>query len=157
MAIEAGIIDILSQNKNSIFGDWDYISHQVIASPFKPIDYMDKMDIFGYEFIPNLDTVSKYLLIKIKKDTAKKEAIDQMMKYIDWINKEYAYRDYSMIEAFLVAYNFTEDVIRYKKEICIRNFIKGRRPAISETWKNVRLIKYSFDNKNHNLTFKEIK
>ena len=49
MAIEAGLIHQFSINDPhtcDLFGEWDYLSHQVIASPFKPIDYMDKMDLF---------------------------------------------------------------------------------------------------------------
>ena len=49
MAIEAGLIHQLSikdPQTCEIFGTWDYLSHQFIASPFKPIDYMDKMDLF---------------------------------------------------------------------------------------------------------------
>ncbi|MED5100591.1 hypothetical protein SFC57_06895 [Niallia circulans] len=60
MAIEAHIADIITNKKDSVFGKWDFISHQVIASPFKPIDYMDKMDIFGYGNIAGFDTISKY-------------------------------------------------------------------------------------------------
>ena len=54
MAIEAGILyQLASSDKHTTdtFGNWDYISHQVVASPFKPIDYMDKMDLFGYSYI----------------------------------------------------------------------------------------------------------
>ncbi len=54
MAIEAGLLYQLSNDHNPtelIFGRWDYLSHQVIALPFKPIDYMDKMDVFGYSYI----------------------------------------------------------------------------------------------------------
>jgi hypothetical protein len=156
MALEAGIIDFLSNNKNSIFGAWDYLSHQVIASPFKPIDYMDKMDIFGYKFIQNFDTISKFLLIEIKKDKANVEAIDQIMKYVDWVNQEYSFGDYSMINAFVVAYNFPEEVVEYRNKVCKRNYIKGRRPAVSDEWSNVRLISYSFDNNEKKLKFKEI-
>lgn len=157
MAIEAGIIDIISNTVHSIFGKWDYVSHQVIASPFKPIDYMDKMDIFGYKFIPGFNTISKYLLVEIKKDKGTKDAIDQIMKYVDWINQEYASNDYSMIEAFLVAYDFPQEVIDYKNNVCIRNFTKGRRPTVSDTWTNIKLIKYSFNYTNNELKFQEIK
>jgi len=48
MAVEASLIYQLSnmfQETLNIFGNWDYLSHQVIASPFKPIDYMDKKSI----------------------------------------------------------------------------------------------------------------
>ncbi|WP_175578061.1 hypothetical protein [Indiicoccus explosivorum] len=156
MAIEAALIDVLSAEDDTVFGKWDYISHQVIASPFKPIDYMDKMDIFGYRFIPSFDTISRYLLIEIKKDSATLDAIEQLMKYVDWINQEYSHGDYSMICAFLVAYDFPEEVISYRRGFCERNYIKGRRPAITAKWRNVRLIKYSFNRTTEKLEFTEV-
>lgn len=68
MAIEAGLIDYIKKNSSGIFGRWDYLSHQVVASPFKPVDYMDKMDVFGYRFIEGYkSTISKYLVVEIKK------------------------------------------------------------------------------------------
>lgn len=146
MAIEAALMEILSNEKDSIFGSWDYISHQVVASPFKPIDYMDKMDMFGFRYIKGFETISKYLTIEIKKDAAKKDVIDQVMKYVDWINEEYAYGDYGMIEAFIVAHDFSNEVINYRNSVCIRNYTKGRRPTIAGVWKNVRLIKYKYEN-----------
>lgn len=153
MAIECSIIDIISSQSKSIFGEWDYVSHQVIASPFKPIDYMDKMDIFGYRYIAGFDTISKYLLIEIKTEKATIESIDQIMKYVDWINQEYSFGDYSMIEAFLVAYDFPEDIIEYRNRTCIRNFTRGRRPTVSETWTNVKLVKYRYNSVNGSLDF----
>lgn len=93
MAIEVGVVSSIVNDPGTIFGSWDYVSHQVIASPFKAIDYMGKMDVFGYRYIKNYDTVSKYLLIEIKKDSATIEVIDQLMKYNDWINQEYANGD----------------------------------------------------------------
>lgn len=155
MAIEAALIDVISNKKCNIFGEWDYISHQVIASPFKPIDYMDKMDLFGVRYIKGFDTISKYLTIEIKKDKANVEAIDQIMKYVDWINEEYAFGDYGMIQAFVVAYDFLEDVVKYRDSVCIRNYTKGRRPTISSMWNYVRLIKYRFEG--NKLNFYEVK
>ncbi|MBV4446409.1 hypothetical protein KM799_07305 [Clostridium tyrobutyricum] len=156
MAIETYIIDIISNRQNSIFGRWDYVSHQVIASPFKAIEYMDKMDVFGYKYIKGFNTISKYLVIELKKDTAKKDAIDQIMKYVDWINQEYAYGDYSMIQAFIVAYDFPQDVIDYRNSVCIRNYIRGRRPVNPDKWSYVKLIKYAYDEKSKNLILREI-
>lgn len=78
------------------------------------------------------------------------------MKYVDWINQEYSYGDYSMIEAFIVAYDFPKDVIEYKNQICIRNYIRGRRPVMSETWTNIKLIKYSYDEDEEKLCFEEV-
>ena len=41
MAIEAALCEILSGDNSTPMGKWDYISHQVVASPFKAIEYMD--------------------------------------------------------------------------------------------------------------------
>jgi hypothetical protein len=146
MAIEAALCELLIRNNNTPFGRWDYISHQVVASPFKAIDYMDKMDIFGYRYIEGYPTRSKYLVTEIKKDTAGTEAIDQIMKYVDWIQEEYAYGDYSMIEAYIVAADFPPEVIEKRNQECIRNFTKGYRPTVSCTWSNVKLVKYFYEN-----------
>ncbi|OHW61262.1 hypothetical protein EUAN_23860 [Andreesenia angusta] len=156
MAIEVAVMDMLSRCKESIFGRWDYVSHQVAASPFKPIDYMDKMDVFGYRKIEGFGTISKYLTIEIKKDAAKKDVINQTMKYVDWINQEYAYGDYSMIEAFILASDFPEHVVKYRDEVCARNYMKGRRPAISETWTNLKLIKYKYNELTGMLDFEQL-
>jgi hypothetical protein len=156
MAIEAGVVDYIKNTPNGVFGKWDYLSHQVVASPFKPVDYMDKMDVFGYRFIPSYSTVSKYLTIEIKKDVADIEVINQLMKYVDWINQEYSFGDYSMIEAFIVAQDFPYDVVKLKEEIGKRTFIKGRRPAITMNWSNLRLIKYAYNNQDKTLEFNEL-
>lgn len=59
-----------------------------------------------------------------------------------------------MIQAYLLAYDFDEEIINYKNKICIRNYIKGRRPVISGAWSNVRLIKYKYTRKD--LIFEEV-
>ena len=144
MAIEAALCDMLGKDNNTLFGKWDYVSHQVAASPFKPIDYMDKMDVFGYRYIDGFKTISKYLVIEIKKDAATDDVIDQIMKYVDWINQEYAHGDYSMIEAYVVAADFPASVIKKRNAQCERNFTKGYRPTQACTWQNCKLVKYEF-------------
>lgn len=154
MAIEAALCELLSKKSDTLFGHWDYISHQVIASPFKAIDYMDKMDIFGYRYIKGYDTISKYMVIEIKKDAAQRDVIDQIMKYVDWIQSEYTHGDYSMIEAYVVAEDFSKEIIEYKNERCVRYFTKGFRLSIPCIWRNIKLIQYEY--KNQELVYKEI-
>lgn len=154
MAIEAALCELLIKENDTPFGKWDYISHQVVASPFKPIDYMDKIDIFGYRYIPGYSTISKYLVIENKCEAAKEEVIGQVMKYVDWVNSEYAHGDYSMIEAYIVAADFSEDIIKLRNEICQRTYLSSLRPAVTAVWTNLKLIKYEYiDNK---LIFTEV-
>ena len=157
MAVETGLIHQLSikdPETLKIFGIWDYLSHQVIASPFKPIDYMDKMDLFGYSYIPgHLPTKSRVLVGEIKKDLAIKEDIDQLLKYVDWVKDEYCYGDYSMIDAFLVTYGYPDDVIQHKQKVGSRQYTIGVRPAQSLEWSKVKLVSYSFQPQLGNLAF----
>lgn len=155
MAIEASLCDILSHNNIGSFGHWDYVSHQVIASPFKPIDYMDKMDIFGYRLIPGFPTISKYLIIEIKKESADIDTIGQLMKYVDFVTNEYAHGDYSMVEAFIVAYDFDEDTRQACKDKAVRNYISGYRPVTAEEWHAIHLVKYRY--KDNGFLFDELK
>lgn len=156
MAIEAALCSKLSHEDLPIFGGkWDYISHQVVASPFKPIDYMDKMDIFGYRYIKGYSTISKYIIVEIKKDAATPEVVDQIMKYVDWVTVEYAHGDYSMIEAYVVASDFSKDVLAEKDKDAIRGYVRGYRPAESCLWKNLKLVKYIY--RENELLFEEVK
>ena len=157
MAVEAALIYQLSIQDNqtlTIFGNWDYLSHQVIASPFKPIDYMDKMDVFGYRYIINQKpTISHYLVIEIKKGQVTSDDLIQLMKYVDWVKNEYAFSDYSMIEAFMIGYSFTHDALASFSNIIERKYIQGARPSIPSEWNNVKLVTYAFNEGNNLLEF----
>jgi hypothetical protein len=157
MAIEAGLLyqlAIRETNTVGIFGEWDYLSHQVVASPFKPIDYMDKMDVFGYSYLPGFNrTKSRFLICEIKKDNATVRDVDQLMKYVDWVKDEYTYGDYSMLYAFLVAYDFPHDVVAHTQREGERKYTIGRRPASSATWSNIKLVRYRFNPANGFLQF----
>lgn len=160
MAIEAALCELLLHNNEPPFGKWDYISHQVVASPLKAVQYMDKMDIFGYKFIPGYITKSKYIVIEIKKDVAiveegKTDAVEQIMKYVDWIQSEYAFGDYSMIEAYIVAGGFSQELIEKKNRECIRYYTKGYRPSLPCVWSTVKLIQYEYNMETGYLDFIE--
>lgn len=155
MALEAALCEILLTEDRLPFGKWDYISHQVPASPFKPIDYMDKMDVFGYRYIPGYDVKSRYLIAELKKDIASVGIVEQIMKYVDWVSNEYANKDYSMIEAFIIASDFGDDVIYAVRNHCVRNFTKGFRPTQFCIWNNLKMVKYSV--KNGDVSFEVVK
>ena len=149
MAIEAGIAHQLATqdaDSCSVFGTWDYVSHQVVASPFKPVDYMDKMDLFGYAYIPGFKpTRSRFLVCEIKRDAARLEDIDQLMKYVDWVRDEYCFGDYAMIRAFFVAYEFDPNAVEHKRIVGARKYTVGVRPARSLEWNAVKLVRYAFN------------
>ncbi|MHC5247509.1 hypothetical protein [Enterococcus sp. LJL90] len=146
MGLECAMISYLMENHQS-FGKWDYLSHQVVASPFKPIDYMDKIDIFGYKQVPNYKTINGYLVMELKKEKAGKEVVDQIMKYVDWVNDEYSHGDFDMIEAFIIANTFENDIFEYINEVGVRSYSKNK-PAINKIWRNLRVFKYEIEEDN---------
>ncbi len=157
MAIEAAFLYQLANTHKAtteIFGEWDYVSHQVIASPFKPIDYMDKIDVFGYAYIPNhRPTKSRYLIAELKKDGANVEDVEQAMKYVDWVREEYCHNDYSMIQAYLVCHSFPDKVIEAQRRTAKRQYTMGRRPIRSLEWANLKLVQYRYNTAERLLEF----
>ncbi|HSU53879.1 MAG TPA: hypothetical protein VLT36_07480, partial [Candidatus Dormibacteraeota bacterium] len=160
MAVEAGLLFQLSNRQPataSVFGTYDYLHHQVVASPFKPVDYIDKMDVFGYSYVPGFEpTKSRFLVGEVKKDEGLLQDLEQLMKYVDWVKEEYASGDYSMIRAFLVAYDFEAEAIERLHEVASRRYVIGRRPAVSREWKDLKLVRYRYDSSAKRLVFSVI-
>ena len=46
------------------------------------------------------------MIIELKKDTATCETINQISNYVDYVCKNYAYGDYSLIEAYILVVKF---------------------------------------------------
>lgn len=158
MAIEAAVINQISKQDDETIktlGKWDFLNHQVVASPFKPIDYMDKIDVFGYKKIEGFETISKFLVMEIKKFDVLKEDLNQLLKYVDWVAHNYASNKYGMIEAILLGYKFEHGILDELKNI-ERNYMSEYRPPKFEIWRNIKLIKYSCDKENGKLTFEKI-
>ena len=152
MALEASVVYDLCHDRFDILGHWDYISHQVIASPFKPIDYMDKIDVFAARYLIDTDIPCKYLVAELKKDNAGKDTIDQVLKYIDWVCGEYTYGNYDAIQACIIAADFDPDIFDYFRSVAKRFFTVGSHPAINKIWTDLKLIKYSSENGQINYT-----
>jgi hypothetical protein len=142
---------------NIFSGPWNYIANQVSASPYKPITYMDKIDIFGikekpvYPFASPI--ASEYLIIEVKKDfitsveNMEINPIGQLMKYVDWVAANTAGGDYNLIKAYLIANGFSQNIINLTKEIGKRQFVLPRRPYLSGLWQNIHLVSYIINNK----------
>lgn len=149
MLVELAMLYLLNtgdKNAVKVFGSWDYLSHQVGASPFKPIAYMDRIDVFGYAYIKNYrPTIERFLVVEIKADIATQTDINQLMKYVDWVKNEYADNDYEPVKAFLVANEFSGGIDVDVEHAILRNYTIGNRPTKSASWTNVKLVKYSVD------------
>lgn len=159
MAVEAGLVEALSigtKDATSAFGSWTFVTHQVAASPFKPIIYMDRIDVFGHREFEPFGTIGAYLVVEIKAKTAGGSDVDQLMKYVDWTASQYCGGDYSMIRAFLVAFDFEDDAADTIESHAQRGFTVGARPVVSRSWKDVGLVKYRFDNVARRLRFSRL-
>ena len=148
MLLEVGLLHQLSSHNmetEAIFGSWDYLSHQVAASPMKPIRWMDRIDVFAFRYIKgHVPIVESYGIVELKKDTVTGNDIQQVMKYVDWVNREYGTGDYSLIEAFLVGRDFDETSMREYAGTAERKYTIGR-PARSEKWRNLKFVRYCVD------------
>lgn len=156
MAIEAGLLHDLNVNSKGavrIFGSWDYLSHQVHASPFKPVDYMDKIDVFGYRRQRPFNTIGRYLVAEIKKDDANEDDVRQLLKYVDWVSQTYCSGDYSMIEAFLIANRFDSDALEAAASEAVRWYTVWSRPVQSRKWRQWKLVSYKYVSEENRLAY----
>lgn len=144
MALEAAVVYDLCHSRIPELGCWDYVSHQVIASPFKPIDYMDKIDVLAMKYLPDTKIPCKYLVVELKKDSADNDTIDQVLKYVDWVCSEYAYGDYELIEACIIAAEYPDDIDTYYRDVVQRYYTLGSHPVRNKQWNELTLLKYIY-------------
>lgn len=149
MLIESALLQYLTRDTADVFGHWDHVTHQLIASPFKPLKYIDKIDIFGYRFSKHYQEeprlITKYLLVELKKGTVDRAALEQTMQYVDWVCNEYAAGDYSKIEAYVVGVRVARDISSAINDVCQRSFITETHPVHPEKWNNIKIVKYRID------------
>lgn len=149
MLVEAFFLQKVAQGKMPFIGRWDHLTHQLIASPFKPLKYIDKIDVFGYRFSeyypddPKL--ITKFLIIELKKDKINKSTLEQLMQYVDWICDEYASGDYALIEAYVLGSGMVRNTAQAKQDICQRSYIVSTHPVVQKKWTNVKFIQYQIE------------
>ena len=146
MALEATVVYDLCHDRIPYLGSWNYVSHQVIASPFKPIDYMDKIDVLAIRHLPNTCIPCKYLVAELKKDLADNDTIDQVLKYVDWVCSEYAYGDYGLIDACIIAAEYPDSIASYYRRVVQRYYTLGSHPVRNNQWNRLTLLKYTYTN-----------
>lgn len=141
--IEGAIMDLLRRGESKHIGRWDFIGRQYPASPAKPSEYVESMDLFGYRYVPNFSgAISKYIVIELKTGTINREHVQQTMKYVDWISREYTKGDYSMIEAYTIGFDVEEDIEEQIVDIIERNYIIENRPVENKKWQKLRVLSY---------------
>lgn len=149
MFIEASLLQAITNDACPVIGHWDYVTHQLIASPFKPLSYIDKIDVYGYRYSEHYnDTpslITKYLIVELKKGKINAATLEQVMQYVDWICFEYASGDYSRIEAYVIGDGIIRNIDTIIPEKCQRDFIVETHPVKTKKWNALKLIKYTID------------
>lgn len=136
-------MDLLRNYESKFLGKWDFIGRQFPASPPKPSEYKESMDLFGYRYVSGFPgAVSKYLIIELKVGMISIDHVQQTMKYVDWICREYTNGDYSMVEAYTIGFDKAKDIDKEAKEIAERNYIIEGHPIKSRKWQNLRILSY---------------
>lgn len=153
MTLEVALLQQLAthdEQTEAVFGGWDYLSHQVHASPAKAVDYMDKIDVFGYRWIAGYKPiVERYLVVELKRDMVVGNDLQQVMKYVDWVRSEYANGDYSQVSAFLVGHDFDMESVEGTLPTVERYSLSGYRPPVPYRWSDITLVEYSVDDDGH--------
>ncbi len=149
MLIESLLIQSIITSQTDTFGRWDYLSHQLIASPFKPLKYIDRIDIFGYRYSEKYDgspkLITKFLLVELKKGPINNAALEQTMQYVDWVCTEYASGDYSRIEAYVVGERAARGINKAIENACQRSFILETHPVKPVKWNNLKVVSYNLN------------
>ncbi|WP_342441516.1 hypothetical protein MHB65_20130 [Lysinibacillus sp. FSL K6-0075] len=61
-----------------------------------------------------------------------------------------------MIDAFVVANDSSQEVIDERNEAAKRFYTKGRTPAVTYEWMNLRLVRYIYNEVTGTLQFEEM-
>lgn len=95
------------------------ICRQIPISPFKPAN-MDRADICYYSQDFSNGSIPK-TIIELKKGKGNQKAIDQVVRYLDWIYRITGSNIAKLINAYIIAPTFTRNVCieKYKDQISL--------------------------------------
>lgn len=183
MILEAFVLEALKGDNHcltSLLGKWDYVSHQVVASPFKPADYAEHIDVFCIRYIKHKEVEHVpcgFLVLELKKDELSfnrnkkknpmggevEETLNQLMKYVDWVCHEYAHDDYRLIKAAIIGKDFIlgkandkneqDDRVMNLRGLVTRHSLTETHPIRHEQWSDISLIKYNIEKEKDELSF----
>jgi len=125
-----------------------FVGHQIPASPFKPHEYIDRIDLLAYDIerpTPHspIPVTHSYLLAELKRDAATVDDVRQTLKYVDWVAHEHQGGDYAGISAMMVSAGYPDSVRAVAHSEGRREYVRPRRPYDTNTWQSLRLVTYT--------------
>ncbi len=70
------------------------------------------------------------------------------MRYVDWISREYAAGDYSLIKAVGIAKGYPKGMQKILDEQCKRSYLSDLHPNTTSQWNDLCLYEYSMNQAN---------
>lgn len=70
------------------------------------------------------------------------------MRYVDWISREYAAGDYSLIKAVGITKGYPKGMQKILDEQCKRSYLSDLHPNITSQWNDLSLYEYSMNQTN---------
>jgi hypothetical protein len=67
------------------------------------------------------------------------------MKYVEWIRREYADGDYSLVSAFIVGNCIDDELAQRSRQFVTRDYVTGREPLEGRSWKDLTFVEYSVE------------
>jgi len=176
--LHALIIEYLKEN-NPKWNEFLYdknrknVFREVPASPPKPPVWADSMDILATSSHPKQKEVTThYTVLEIKKDDVSvndprqfNQIVTQIMKYVEFLAKNYTEGNYGAISAFYVAKSFSTQFMNfYEESLNVKPQEESKLTPIGrlyvldpheekpvKVWNNLKLMEYSWDKKSNDL------
>ncbi len=113
---------------------------------YVPTSFNKVMDVFltHVTTVDSVDILHKFTCIELKRGEVDEAALNQIIKYENWLTRKLADGDSEMVQSILAGCSFDERVL----EFC------SRRRAIEE--KTVRLVNYRVDGQKRDLVLEEV-
>jgi len=147
------------------------VFHEVPASPPKPPLWRDSMDILATRYWEGTDVLAHYDVVEAKagivdlEGTSFNARVSQVMRYVDFVAKNYAGGNYGSISAYYVAKDFDEDFVGgFRRALSSgaslpdlgaisRSYVLNpREREATHSWTGLNLLTYDWDENEGRLT-----
>jgi hypothetical protein len=139
------------------------VFHELPASPGKPPSYIDRMDVVAFDSSIAMPEIPVHVhILEAKKDelpvggTSVEGHLAQVMKYVDFVARNYTGGNYDAISAYLVSFGFSADFRERADKLARRTYVLDpHEEHPSRTWSDLNLFFYSWDKKTNRLRLKK--